>query len=361
MHWYSFKPLDVLLFRDAKPFSPGERAWAGSVFPPNGHAIAGALRGYLGKKENLKITGPFFCYNDTLYFPRPLNYEGVTRLIPYEWFPENHPWKQIVWDREQPAPLVALKSSTQLSDDDPSEDEYPQYLSYHTIEKLLKGDQLEKQDWQCQESEKLKPWTVETRSHNVLDPETRQVRKTESFFVEKAIRLYSGWSLAIGLEQPLPDQSIILRLGGEGHRVVLQLSQQNLDQQWQQLHQLSEKNFKRQQRSLAYLVTPGVFERKHDQGRAICRSYPWEWKLAHSRHKQGPLVAVATDKAVPISCRILDEQDHSIPAPQVFAAPPGSVYYLNKPERLFQDTQQAPTHVQRWRHLGYSELLWIPY
>ncbi|MFN5658855.1 MAG: type III-B CRISPR module-associated Cmr3 family protein, partial [Pseudanabaena sp.] len=40
MFWYKLTPLDVLMFRDAKPFSPQERAWAGSVFPPNNHAIA---------------------------------------------------------------------------------------------------------------------------------------------------------------------------------------------------------------------------------------------------------------------------------------------------------------------------------
>lgn len=30
MFWYTLTPLDVLLLRDAKPFTPGERAWAGS-------------------------------------------------------------------------------------------------------------------------------------------------------------------------------------------------------------------------------------------------------------------------------------------------------------------------------------------
>lgn len=53
MFWYTLTPYDVLLFRDAKPFTPGERAWAGSVFPPNGHTLAGAIRGLLGKKSHL--------------------------------------------------------------------------------------------------------------------------------------------------------------------------------------------------------------------------------------------------------------------------------------------------------------------
>jgi CRISPR-associated protein (Cas_Cmr3) len=44
IYWYTLTPLDVLLFRDAKPFTPGERAWAGGNFPPTGHAISGAIR-----------------------------------------------------------------------------------------------------------------------------------------------------------------------------------------------------------------------------------------------------------------------------------------------------------------------------
>ena len=75
----------------------------------------------------------------------------------------------------------------------------------------------------------------------------------------------------------------------------------------------------------------------------------------------GELVSVATDKSVPISSRMLDEEGRSRPAPQVFAAPPGSVYYLNKPISLFQDSPNAPSRVKRWRKLGYSELLWTPY
>uniref|UniRef100_UPI0030846639 type III-B CRISPR module-associated Cmr3 family protein n=1 Tax=Petrachloros mirabilis TaxID=2918835 RepID=UPI0030846639 len=52
-------PLDVLMFCDAKPFTPGKRAWAGSVFPPNDHAIAGAIRGLLEAKVELHAKDPF--------------------------------------------------------------------------------------------------------------------------------------------------------------------------------------------------------------------------------------------------------------------------------------------------------------
>ena len=91
------------------------------------------------------------------------------------------------------------------------------------------------------------------------------------------------------------------------------------------------------------------------------RAWPWEWKVHSSNGHQSNLVGVASDRAVPISSRIRDRQGKSIPAPQVFAAPPGSVYYLNQPQPLFQDSSQASLQAKRWRQLGYSQLLWINY
>ncbi|MFM6508915.1 MAG: type III-B CRISPR module-associated Cmr3 family protein, partial [Dolichospermum sp.] len=156
-----------------------------------------------------------------------------------------------------------------------------------------------------------------------------------------------------------------------------------LGEQWQELKTISDGNFqantkqadtKDDTKSIAYLVTPGVFERPHkynpEQRVNLCRPYPWEWKL-----KDGNFVSMSTDKAVPISCRIRENEDNtksttksitkSIPAPQVFAAPPGSLYYLNKPQGLFQDNESLANdkknRVNNWRQLGYSEMLWIKY
>lgn len=114
---------------------------------------------------------------------------------------------------------------------------------------------------------------------------------------------------------------------------------------------------------------------------SLCRAWPWEWDLAdpdNPKARVGELVSVATEKPVPISCRNRYEGDEgdlnlSIPSPQVFAAPTGSLYYLNKPPLLYpgddkdqkvplyQDSSQAPDPVRRWRKLGYSELLWLPF
>jgi CRISPR-associated protein Cmr3 len=155
-----------------------------------------------------------------------------------------------------------------------------------------------------------------------------------------------------------------------------------LERQWQELTAVSQQNFQQAEtalqqsptagRVLAYLITSGVFERKHDGGQATCRAYPWEWKLAYAanpNYVRGSLVSVATEKALAISGRIsytpTDRATQSIPAPQVFAAPAGSVYYLECPVELFQDQivkagdRQNKAHV--WRQLGYSEMLWIPF
>ncbi|MFM6527068.1 MAG: type III-B CRISPR module-associated Cmr3 family protein, partial [Dolichospermum sp.] len=214
----------------------------------------------------------------------------------------------------------------------------------------------------------------ETRSHNSIEPGTKQVKDADGYFVEKAIRLHQNWSLAIGINHEITTPATI-RLGGEGHRVIVE-SCPELGKQWQELKTISDGNFqantkqadtKDDTKSIAYLVTPGVFERPHhkynpEQRVNLCRPYPWEWKL-----KDGIFVSMSTDKAVPISCRIRGKEDNtkSIPAPQVFAAPPGSLYYLNKPQGLFQDNESLANdkknRVNNWRQLGYSEMLWIKY
>jgi CRISPR-associated protein Cmr3 len=377
MFWYTLTPVDVLLFRDAKPFTPGERAWAGSsVFPPNGHTIAGAIRGLLGEKAHFRLKGPFFCRTDytakqhkaqvRLYLPRPLGFVGSTPLVPLAWN-EKSPLHQALWDRREPCPLCPLpKNRTEEEeeeDEKDSEDEYRQYLPSDVVENYLEEGKISPDDWLVKPDKdgEANSWTVETRPHNAMTDGTRQVKDADGYFVENAIRLQPGWSLAIGIDREI-DTPTTLRLGGEGHRVILERCQE-LDKQWQTLQNLSDKNRRQGERSLAYLVTPGVFERL-DNGKAMCKAWPWEWKLAHTvngNQKLGLLVSVATDRAVPISCRIREKDDDtkSIPAPQVFAAPPGSIYYLNQPEELFQDSEQASDKAKRWRQLGYSELLWV--
>ncbi|MFP4337182.1 MAG: type III-B CRISPR module-associated protein Cmr3 [Halothece sp.] len=383
MYWYKLIPLDVLLLRDAKPFTPGERAWAGSVFPPNGHTIAGAIRGVFGQKAQMQLTGVFFCRTEAtatttqeyLYLPRPLNFVGERPLIPLMW-DKSHFLNHAQWDKTQPCPLSPLEIPRKTETEEAVKQDYRNYLPYDVVKNYLETGIIRKTDWQMAHEGEDKPWTVETRPHNSIEAGSRQVKDADGYFVENAIRMLPQWSLAIGVDekthsalQQMPTP-LTLRLGGEGHRAILQRCE-TLDSQWRELKTLSEQNYERgiqeNVRSLAYLVTPGVFERLHTHNgkkQALCRAYPWEWKLAHtvnSNQQKGSLVGFASDRAVPISCRIRDNNDEkkSIPAPQVFAAPPGTVYYLEQPEPLFQDSPNASLQAKRWRELGYSELLWM--
>ncbi|MGL5834506.1 MAG: type III-B CRISPR module-associated Cmr3 family protein [Waterburya sp.] len=367
MHWYTLTPLDILLFRDAKPFTPGERAWAGSIFPPNGHAIAGAIRGLLNNDQKITLKGVFLCYQQKLYFPRPLNYVNNSLLHPLTWLDEKSLYQQTIWDRFSPAPLLLKeKDSGKVEQQDQIIEQKPRnYLPYSVVTKLLDNQELKPEDWLCQEGESSQPWSVETRSHNCLDLGTRQVKDADGYFVENAVRLHTGWSLAIGVDKKIPNTPTSMRLGGEGHRVLVEECPE-FGEQWQELHTLSQRNYETGDKSLAYLITPGVFERIHKDQKAVCQPYPWEWKLSHtvnSNQKEGNLVSVATAQPVAISGRISDRNPDkpTIPAPQVFAAPAGSVYYLNRADTLFQDREEAPNKVKRWRSLGYSELLWISY
>lgn len=380
MNWYKLTPLDILMLRDAKPFSPQERAWAGSIFPPNGHTIAGAFRGILGERKDFKIVGQFLCYQNTkntLYLPRPLGFAKSVPLVPLTWETESY-INNALWDKTQPCPLVKPHNKKDDDEDDKDdfvkcsgvETKFRQYLPYCVVKKYLETGKIDKNDWNIiKDSHEDKPWDEETRSHNSIEPGTKQVKVPDGYFVEKAIRLHQNWSFAIGINHEITTPATI-RLGGEGHRVIVE-SCPELGEQWQELQKISDGNFKADTKSIAYLVTPGVFERPHhkynpEQRVNLCRPYPWEWKL-----KDGIFVSMSTDKAVPISCRIREKEDNtksitkSIPAPQVFAAPPGSLYYLNKPQGLFQDNKrlanEQKNRVNNWRQLGYSEMLWIKY
>lgn len=369
LYWYTLTPLDVLLLRDAKPFSPTERAWASSIFPPNNNTIAGALWSWLknestlelNRELTLKITGSFFCHAKKLYFPVPLGFVDSIPLVPLSWKQAEFA-KNILFDPKQPEPFQNQAENTK---------QYRKYLPVENLLKYLTDGRIEASAWERLESEPEKPWAVETRSHNTIQRTTRQVEESDGYFVENAIRMLPGWSLAIALNINI-NKPIVLRLGGEGHRVMLEPCPA-LATQWNDLQTQSQTNFQQQGKAIAYLCTPGIFQAPQPMNNTttqlICRAWPWEWHLRHSGKGEGNLVSVATAQAIPISYRIRDpnsnSKNRSLPAPQVFAAPAGSMYYLNQPQPLLSDAPNRELNkknkrkVQYWRQLGYSELLWV--
>jgi CRISPR-associated protein Cmr3 len=244
IYWYTITPVDILLFRDAKPFTPGERAWAASVFPPSGHTIAGAIRSIIDVQ--LELIGPFLCYHDTLYFPRPLNFVNTDRLIPLAWYKQHPLSGQIIWDESQPNPLVIPPQEQSVSVQ--VAPIYRQYLPVEAIESFLKTGDISKDSFNVPDREakdlnsEQHPWNTETRSHNSIDSNTKQVKESGSYFIKNAIRLLPNWTIAIGLNIDINTPEAI-RLGGEGHRAILERCA-DLDIQWQQISELSDRNFK---------------------------------------------------------------------------------------------------------------------
>ncbi len=180
MYWYTLTPLDVLLLRDAKPFTPQERAWTDSIFPPNGHTIAGALRSLIDKKD-FEIKGVFLCREDkdkkmTLYFPRPLGWVGLKPLIPlHQKWNNNSPFHHAMWDQNQPCPLVTLSEDSEKDDK-----KYRQYLPYDAVLFYLENGYFKKEHLLLPTADKNHPdyepeqlWQIETRSHNSLEDNSK--------------------------------------------------------------------------------------------------------------------------------------------------------------------------------------------
>ncbi|WP_017325277.1 type III-B CRISPR module-associated Cmr3 family protein [Synechococcus sp. PCC 7336] len=405
LHWYTLTPLDVWMFRDAKPFAPGDRAWAGSEFPPSGQTIAGALCRLLNKKTQFALTGPFLCRSDSeraaLFFPHPLGFEGSTPLVPAAWDEDSHlhdPHRDerelsvLLSDPSVPSPLIH-HSQSEVPETSSKERPIP-YISAKDLLNYLKvghcqGTFTNRRSPRSptERDDASEPWEIEHRPHNSMQAGSRQVKNADGYFVENAIRLKPYWCLAIALRDPLDVQCpATLRLGGEGHRAILDRAPTTIAKEWQAIAQTSEQNSQQGGQLVAYLATPGVFERRRlpypkapkEKQVAYCRAWPWEWSLAtpaNPNQTPGPLVSVATDKPVPIGGRYQFEPTSeqqargrtkaSLPSPQVFAAPAGSQYYLNalKGDRpqLYQASDDAPNYVKRWYQLGYSNMLWTTF
>lgn len=388
-HWYTLTPLDVWMFRDAKPFTPGDRAWAGSEFPPSSQTIAGALRSLLNSDRKFRMTGPFLYgvegESPTLFFPTPLGFDKGIPLVPARWDEDSHLHNStsesenghlpvLLSDPHRPCPLVRNSKSTASKTGTSTQVRTRSFIPYNVLldylERGHRDSHLPEQLLCRDDSESSYPWQVEPRHHNTMQDDTRQVKEADGYFVENAVRLKSGWCLAIALAQPLDVQyPAVVRLGGEGHCAMVDLAPGHLSQEWDSIQQTSETNYEKGGQAIAYLATPGIFERRRQlnpnaprtESISYCQAWPWEWKLStvsNQNQTPGPLVSVATDNPIPISGRYqfkpTDKQiqqgraEASLPSPQVFAAPAGSLYYLDfeNAERvpLFQTSDEAPPY-----------------
>ncbi|MBE9176924.1 hypothetical protein IQ225_19200, partial [Synechocystis salina LEGE 06155] len=261
LSWYSISPIDVLIFREAKPFSPGDGSWAKSFFPPLPTTVFQALRSATNWLEiqdrttrNFRFLGPFLLQEETgkkptVWLPTPKDLLGVytqqkteiqeqnindtinfedttsiwhrtTRLQPLDETEKDiFGFDDDVFFSEgsQFAPMVAphhLKGNKSLADQEFIGGRPLPWIKAEALVQYLQGN-LPTQQSDFHDD----PWTIQVMPHIKMEAGQRQVKSEDGYFTEVAIRLEDGWQLIAGMNENLSPR--VVRLGGEGHQALI--------------------------------------------------------------------------------------------------------------------------------------------
>ena len=377
-HWYTLTPLDVLLFREAKPFSPGEGAWAKGLFPPMPIAVFQALRSTREPDQNkvrdLEFLGPFLLDgSNTLWLPTPKDlfairkkfsdtrsqtyskkasdrWDRLIRLQPCKSKRAGDAWKHISFDTQYPEPMVSAIDKDHEICGKPK----PWIKAEVLLNQYLNG----KDNYHYQPKDfQADPWDVQILPHIHMQSNTRQVLETDGYFTEIAIRLHSGWRLVAAVSAKIPEQ--VVRLGGEGHRAIVAPldAEAPLSKHLTALTQNTDANG---ENSTAYLLTPGLAVQLDA---ATYGTYPSEWNSC--------LRGCVSDRPVfwggisHIQRRKFTNNEEKSDRefallPQRAFVPPGSVYVFHEVPTTIADL--LPSGTQNWlttfRQLNYGKLLW---
>ena len=391
MYWYAIDPLDLLLFREAKPFSPGEGSWAKGLFPPLPSTVFQALRSILPRRQeqgernqrDLEFLGPFLLdANNTLWLPTPKDLLAVQIKSATDTSQES-----VIASKAKQSPSTTTANATgyeeQPEDDfDNKTDDWQKTLRFQPTDKddsagkhlCFDSDKLppmvtppiDKNEFICRPkswitarslSQYLKgdnpnkpedfhqdPWDVQILPHIHMQSGTRQVRDEEGYFTEVAMRMKPGWRLVAALSVNL--EQTVVRLGGEGHRAVV--SPLFKFQEWQQLEAHTEPTDKS---DFAYLLTPGLAEKQA----AMYGVYPSGW--------QDKLKGCVSDRALlwggvsSIKRAFQDTEEFAL-LPQRAFVPPGTVYVFKE---VPAQKSLLPTAGGSWlttfQQLNYGKLL----
>lgn len=377
IEWYTIEPLDVLLFRESKPFVPGEGSWAKGQFPPMPVTVFQALRSledFYGteekhKRRDLKFIGPFLMDDrNQMWLPTPKDLLAVkTKPEDPKETQDDLDEKIDDWDRTlrfQPMTPDAMEKFgfdrdklPPMVTPDLNQNEFicrPQtWITAEALSKYLRGETLKQAEGKNQKYFHSDPWSVQILPHIQMKSGERQVKEEEGYFTEVAVRLHSGWKLVAGMSRKL-EKTEVVRLGGEGHRALV--SPLAHFEQWQLLQGFEKKQ--KDTSNFAYLLTPGLAEKEI----AMYGVYPKNW--------QGLLSGCACDRALlwggvsSIKRRTIDSPDKGDAEfallPQRAFVPPGTVYIFN--ENLPEDERLLPSVGGSWlktfQELNYGKLLW---
>ncbi|MEG4230839.1 type III-B CRISPR module-associated Cmr3 family protein [Microcoleus sp. Pol11C3] len=389
MFWYAIEPLDVLLFREAKPFSPGEGAWAKSLFPPLPITVFQALRSiedFYGsekgdKQRNLNFIGPFLMDDkNELWLPTPkdlialktgsedenpnqksIDWHRLERLRPKSGLSN---WEYLVFPDDSLEPMVPPQLNTEREAKDR---EYvcgmpKPWIKAKALCQYLQGELTTSPDDFCSD-----PWSVQVLPHIHMETGARQVRDSDGYFTEVAIRLKPGWKLVAGMSKEISETQVV-RLGGEGHRALvsplkdlLQLKNGHWPD-WEDLKEFLTPNSESppSESKVAYLLTPGLA--RAETNAPVYGAYPCEWRdrlagCATSR----PLLWGGVSN---IKRRLPNSQEKGNTEfallPQRAFVPPGTVYVFKEsppPESLLLPPTGGQW-LETFRMLNYGMLLW---
>ncbi|MCC2694871.1 type III-B CRISPR module-associated protein Cmr3 [Nodularia sp. LEGE 04288] len=322
MQWYVIEPLDILLFREAKPFAPGEGAWAKSLFPPLPTTVFQALRSIADKAHELQFCGTFLLCDKPgekpqIYLPTPKDLLAVTiKLDKEEEEFASNSTKSQTWDRltcleplnrEDPqwkhlgfdldyfpengiSPMVTPVLSTPGNTGQSANGSQKEYItgspySWMKAEALIKY--LQGETLTNREDFHDDPWSKQVLSHIQMEGGQRQVKSKNGYFTEVAIRLKTHWKLIAAVNTNLPLSTV--RLGGEGHRALVyplkdifnnsgdERKKENFDNlQKDVLDKLKTFQEPSDISNKAYLLTPGLAQ--IHQKEMIYGVYPYYWQ-----------------------------------------------------------------------------------
>lgn len=399
MHWYSITPLDVLLFREAKPFSPGMGSWAKGAFPPMPTTTFQSLRSlllkYNKKDRNLSFIGSFLQDRDgTLWLPTPKDlvalrkptqndsgsddysesvshWDGLTRLGPCD-------RNQAQWQFLSFSQARLTRQSHHQSEDQSEDQTYTQidlmvpqltetqakekqyicgkplpWISEQALLRYLKGETAFEQTDFCDD-----PWDAQVMPHIQMQPGQRQVKDSDGYFTEVAIRLRAGWRLAAGIDEPLPntEAGAVVRLGGEGHRaMVTPIDSPALGAEIERRSQPGEGS------TTAYLLTPGLAQTRSDAPvYGIC-PHDWQARLRGCATERSLLWGGVSTIRRGLPDGTQSEQPEFSLLPQRAFVPPGTVYVFGS--GLATEKPLLPQRKASWlttfEQLSYGKLLWV--
>ncbi|WOD37195.1 type III-B CRISPR module-associated Cmr3 family protein [Nodosilinea sp. E11] len=384
MTWYRITPLDVLLFRDSRPFSPTDGSWAKGLFPPLPITVFHGLRSLLNPRtskaertnRNLRFLGPFLCdSNGNLWLPTPKDlvclypdgvgakqssnrWEAVRRLKPA---PEDEQWQHLAFDNTHPAPMVTPYEVYQETLQAKQRIGAPQpWIQAKYLAEYLDGQEA---TWNPKEIEAKplfhpNPWDLQIMPHIQMQSGTRQVQDADGYFTEVAVRMQPGWHFVAQFDSPdeAPPEQGVIRLGGEGHRAMVEQIPEPPG--WKTLSGFETNGG---DRIRAYVLTPGLALAADDK--PIYASYPNPWRdhlagCATDRQLMwGGISAIARGQQAQTEDKEPDEVAY---IPQRAFVPPGTVYaFKSLPEQIkLLPEENSRKGLKTFEMLNYGKLLW---